>query len=409
MRIRGWRATSARMRGQGLRVGLALAVGVMLAFLSLLPVGPLGRTLPVASAHALLVRSDPKANAILQAPPAAVHAWFSEDLNPLTSKIVVVDPANREVDRGDSHVESSNSKEMEVSLPLLPAGTYIVVWRAQSADDGHVSGSSFIFRIAKADGSVPPIPAVLPTGHFAGGAGIGTPGGATLDGPTVFQAISTWLALLFMTFWVGGVFWETWILNPHDGGRDPDLLAAAQRSSARFARFAPYALGGVLLADIGMIIGQALELSGGISPAVLSAILFGSRFGAFWWLRQGVALAALILALAVARGLLPNRAGTSTAGAAATDLDDDVGSIPDWRRELVNTLRGVPRLPARVVAGVRAQSGAGRLACALAGLLLIAFALSGHAAAVPANTFIYAIAVDLLHLFFEATWIGGLF
>src|SRR5579885_3882612 len=75
---------------------LALALAGAFALLALLPVSGLP---PTASAHALPTRSDPPANAILQAPPSQVRMWFSEDLNPFSSKLVVVDPANREVDQ----------------------------------------------------------------------------------------------------------------------------------------------------------------------------------------------------------------------------------------------------------------------------------------------------------------------
>src|SRR5260370_27932604 len=143
-----------------------LSLGLLL--LTMLPLGPLGLNLPVASAHAYLLRSDPPANAILNAPPQIVRMWFTEELNPFTSHAVVVDTTNHEVDTGEGTVNTSNAMEMDVTPLLLRAGTYVVVWRSQSAQDGHITGGSFIFRIARPDGSVPPVPDVLPTGHFPG-------------------------------------------------------------------------------------------------------------------------------------------------------------------------------------------------------------------------------------------------
>ncbi|HEV2457201.1 MAG TPA: CopD family protein, partial [Ktedonobacterales bacterium] len=135
-----------------------------------------------------------------------------------------------------------------------------------------------------------------------------------------------------------------------------------------------------------------------------------SRFGFFWWMRQLVALAALVLTVVAARsGWVAYRADASLAegpnghaGAAGT------AAIPDFRREVLSVLRDVPHLPLRLIRGWQRRTVSGRTACLLAGVLLIAFALSGHAAAVAASQFAYAIAVDLLHLLFEATWIGGL-
>ncbi len=416
------------------RAWVAAVLGLALGVVGV-PLGPLASFTPTASAHAYLVSSDPTADAILQAPPSRVRLRFSEVINPLTSKAVVVDPTNREVDRGEGHVSPTDDREMDVSLPPLAAGTYIVDWRAQSADDGHVGGGSFIFRIARPDGSVPPVPQVLPTGRFPGAAGSGIPGSATIDPPTALQGFGTFLALLFMTFWVGGVVWETWILNPAapGGTRDPDLEAVARTAARRFARLTPYALGGVLVADVAMVLGQAAEVSGSwtgaVSPVFLGAILFGSRFGTFWLMRQLVALAALLLAV-----ITPRRPEGEPVASAATDtpprrqeladdMNDDMNGregregradsgvqpIPDWRRELIGVLRSVPHLPRRVVGGWQLRSRAGRVMCVLAAALLVAYALSGHAAAVPASEFAYAIGVDLFHLLCQAAWIGGLF
>ena len=136
-----------------IRIVVAVCCAAALAMLAFSPVGPAARFLPVASAHALLVRSDPAADAILNAPPSQVKMWFSEDINPLTSRAVVVNTTNQEVDNKDAHVSSSDTKEMIVTLPLFKAGAYVVVWRTQSQDDGHITGGSSIFRIAAPDGS----------------------------------------------------------------------------------------------------------------------------------------------------------------------------------------------------------------------------------------------------------------
>jgi putative copper export protein len=333
--------------------------------------------------------------------------WFSEDLNPLTSRAVVVNTTNAEVDDKNSHVTAQDPREMDVGVQPLPAGTYVVDWRTQSAEDGHIVGGSFIFRIARPDGSVPPVPAQLPTGNVPGAGGTGVSPNALLDGPTILQAIATWLALLFMTFWVGGVIWQTWILSPRLT-EDPDLAAAATSAAQRFRRLAPYALGLLLLADVGIVLGQSAELagewSGVFSLPLLRAILFGSRFGTFWWMRQLVAALALLLTVYSARFRLSAWRPTVP----ASPLPALEGAVPAWGRELLLTLRSVRALPGRLVGGWRGRSLVGYAECGLGGALLVAFALSGHAAAVDASEFAYAISVDLLHLLANAAWIGGL-
>src|SRR5579859_3061301 len=125
----------------------ALLGALVLALACWWPAGPFHAAIPVASAHAILVRSDPAADTVLRTPPNRVRLWFSEDLNGNSSSAVVVDAANRRVDSHDIEYPRSDPREMDVSLPLLPAGTYVVAWKTQSAEDGHVTSGSFLFRV----------------------------------------------------------------------------------------------------------------------------------------------------------------------------------------------------------------------------------------------------------------------
>ena len=394
-----------------------LSVGLLL--LTMVPLGPLGLNLPIASAHAYLLRSDPPANAILNAPPPIVRMWFSEELNPFTSHAVVVDTTNHEVDTGEGTVNTSNAMEMDVTPLLLRAGTYVVVWRSQSAQDGHITGGSFIFRIARPDGRVPPVPDVLPTGHFPGAAGSGLSANATLDGPTLVQILMTWLALLGMALWVGGIFWETWIL-PSPLQSDPDVAAASRQARHRFQWLAFPALIVVLFSDIGIVFGQAAEVAGAwsgiFSLPILRAVLFGSHFGTVWWLRQGIALLTLLVLL-LARNYVRSEQKRQVSGEEQGDvpqtavdaLDAGRDVIPNWWIAVLETFRHISALPQRLVAGWHTRSWVGRLEVLLGVALIVAFALSGHAAAVPSSQLAYALSIDLLHLICTATWVGGLF
>lgn len=416
-------------RGKRARYALlGTIIGLSLAVFSFLPIGSLSQFVPAAAAqslsgtathplaaqmpaHALLVRSVPAARAVLQTPPSNVQMWFSESVNPLTSRAVVVDTTNREVDNRDNHVSSSDPKEMIVTLPPLSAGTYVVVWRTQSAEDGHIVGGSFFFQIARPDGMVPPVPAVLPTGNIPGAGGSGTAGSANLDGPSSMQALFTWLALVFMGFWVGGLIWETWILTP---GRpaDPDLADASALAARRFRRLTIAALFLLLASDLGIVFAQVAELagewSGIVSLPLLKAVLFGSQFGTFWLLRQAIALVGLAVTLLVlgknwsVQRSLPGRSEAPSAGSASDE-------VRPWWPALLETLRSVLFLPRRLVMGWRGRSWLGRLELALGAALIVAFALSGHAAALPSSELTYGLSVDLLHLVAMAAWVGGLF
>ena len=396
-------------RGRGaLLFALALVAGLGLALLLGLPVGPTSQLIPVAQAHAILLRSDPPANALLRSSPAHVYLWFDDDLVPATSRVVVEDAAGHEVDRRDSQVSRSNPREMTVTLPRLPGGTYTVVWVAQSSDDAHVTEGSFTFRVAGPNGTVPPA-----TGQQTGSS---TPAleSVSLDGPVIVQALATWLALLGMAYWLGGLIWETWVLPPGAQG-DPDLRAASRTAARRFRKLLPYLLGMLLLANVGIVLAQEAELagswSGAFTPSLLQAILFGSRFGFFWWMREVTVAAALVLTLLVTRRGASSR---SIVQVTAEDAGHGAVVVPTpkarsgWGRAVLETMRRVPYLPARLVKGWRACSWPARLELLLAASLLVAFAFSGHAAAVPNSEQGYAVSVDVLHLLGMAAWVGGL-
>ena len=384
---------------------LMLCLGI--ALLAFLPVGTASGFIPAAHAHALPVRSSPTPNAILRKPPSVVYIWFDDALVPANSHISVLNPQGHEVDRRDSRVSRSNQREMSVTLSKLSPGTYTVLWVAQSADDGHITEGSFIFSVTLPDGTIPPLP-----GSASSGGGASTANNAApINGPVVVQALATWLALLGMTFWLGGLIWETWILTP-GALDDPDLERASWAAARRFRRMVPYALGTVLLADIGLVLGQAAALtenwSGAFAPSSLQPILFGSHFGLFWWMRQAVALAALALwALAAQRGQSPwHTRRPEASGGPAGEVEAE--SVPDWLHGVLQVVRGIPHLPVQILAGWRRSSWTGRARLLLGAALLVTFALTGHAAAVPPQVLDFSLSVDLLHLVGNAAWVGGL-
>ncbi len=387
---------------------LAFVFGMSLALLAILSGGPISQLIPVAQAHAVLLRSDPAANATLRVSPTRVRLWFDDDLVPATSRAIVDDATGHEVDHRDGQVTRSKPREMTVTLPRLPGGTYTVIWVAQSTDDAHVTEGSFGFGIVGPNGTVPSV-----AGQQAS-RGTNVLESATLDGPIIVQALTTWLALLGMAFWLGGLIWETWILPPGIQ-RDPDLRVPAQAAARRFRQLLPYLLSMVLLANIGVMLAQEAELagswSGAFTPSLLRAVLFGSRFGFFWWMREVVVVATLGLTLFVSRRSSSSWRNAPQAAEVAGRVpatSPTSPAPPDWWHAVLEAMRRVPHLPARLVRGWRRCSWPGRIELLLAAALLVAFAFSGHAAAVANAELGYAVSVDLLHLLGMAAWVGGL-
>jgi len=104
--------------------------------------------MPIAAqGHAYLDHADPKVGATIATPPAVVRIWFDSELEPLFSSIMVhAAKDNWMVDKGDGHVDSSDSTLLEVSVPTLPPGEYIVYWSVV-ARDGHRTSGNYRFKI----------------------------------------------------------------------------------------------------------------------------------------------------------------------------------------------------------------------------------------------------------------------
>lgn len=324
----------------------------------------------VASAHAILLRSNPAKDAILNAAPQQVRMWFSEDLNPAFSTAVVVDASNQRVDKQDAHVSAGDPREMDVTLKSnLPPAVYIVVWRTDSADDGHILRGSFIFSVTQANGIVPKLnPNIIPGQNvLSGGNSIGLYTGQ-IDGPTLFNLIMITLVELGAVFWVGAQLWLTFVLQLVPN-KDAGLHTINQQVQERFERrFSAPVLLVLLLANVGVLVGQALNITGGqwgnaLAPQLLSGLVANGRFGTFWTLREVAIGVALILAVYM---LLFKR-----------------------RPSRVNTLLPLVNL--------------------LLGLILfIAISMSSHASAVNSNIVVTAVLVDWLHLVAAALWVGGM-
>lgn len=100
-----------------------------------------------AQGHAYPDHADPKVGATIDMPPAVVRIWFDSELEPLFSSIMVhAVRDNTMVDKRDGHVDSSDPTLLEVSVPPLPPGDYMVYWSVV-ARDGHRTSGNYTFKI----------------------------------------------------------------------------------------------------------------------------------------------------------------------------------------------------------------------------------------------------------------------
>ena len=103
-----------------------------------------------ALAHATLISSNPKANAVLSATPAQIRLVFSEAVVADLSRIELLSagapPAHLQVS-----VDPRDVHALVASPPVLHSGAYRVVWRIVSAD-GHPVDGDFVFTVGSAVG-----------------------------------------------------------------------------------------------------------------------------------------------------------------------------------------------------------------------------------------------------------------
>lgn len=115
---------------------------------------------PAASAHTVLVSSDPADGATLSVGPTRVSATFNEELQTTFAAMTVVGPDGNLWSSGDPEVRG---KVAAVSVrPPGPAGRYTVNYRVTSSDGHVVSGSWFFTLTAAGPGSAGPAASTAP-------------------------------------------------------------------------------------------------------------------------------------------------------------------------------------------------------------------------------------------------------
>lgn len=97
-----------------------------------------------AAAHARLVASEPRREAVVSA-PKSLRLTFSEKIVPGKSSVAVSGPAGA-VAAGPISVDRRNPHRVLVPLPALAAGAYRVKW-TMTTEDTHTTDGDFTFKV----------------------------------------------------------------------------------------------------------------------------------------------------------------------------------------------------------------------------------------------------------------------
>jgi copper resistance protein C len=149
---------------RGLRLALAFAVVAVLAI----------GAATVASAHARFASSTPAANGTVSSAPTSLAITFSEELASI--QITVTGPHGSEVTTGNASIDLGHRTNASVALRDDGPGSYTVVWKNVSGDDGDPNDGAFVFTVA---GTPPAAPAPVPApGAAPGPASVAPPAAA---------------------------------------------------------------------------------------------------------------------------------------------------------------------------------------------------------------------------------------
>ncbi len=125
----------------------------------------------VASAHAVLISSNPLDDEVVATAPLTVDLTFSEPVDVDLGGVTILDPDGHEIEPGRI-LEEDGGKKLIVPMVSRKIGTHTVVWRVTSAD-GHTIEGSLVFHVGERRGgasrdlgSDTPVTILLWTGRF---------------------------------------------------------------------------------------------------------------------------------------------------------------------------------------------------------------------------------------------------
>lgn len=303
-------------------------------------------------AHPVYLRSDPPANAVLQASPQVVTITYTEPVEARFIDIAVLGDAAQRLDRGDAR-RLDNPRQVQTRLGSLAQGVYTVRWRVLGLD-GHVVTGVFDFGV----GQSPPTRTQAP------------------QPIRVPDALLRWVTLVGACTLIGGVAFRQLVVAPlfrPAGARRNDMEAVAERGESRVLQVSWVGFSMFLAASVVLLGLQTLAAGrGGMDFSHLGEVVFASRFGQLW----------------LARMLL-----LSALGAVLAQVD-------------VGRARGasLPRGRRRMLDGARESWW--KVALLLASGLALSLSLSGHAGVTEPPWL--SVAADWIHLLAAALWVGGL-
>jgi len=97
------------------------------------------------SAHVHMHECSPKQGSVVTTPPGKVRITFSNSVEPIFSRVTVIDSSGTTVSEKTQFLEDNTVMETDLLKDLAP-GKYTVKWKCVSLD-GHKQTGSYTFTI----------------------------------------------------------------------------------------------------------------------------------------------------------------------------------------------------------------------------------------------------------------------
>lgn len=248
-----------------------------------------------AGAHAELSSTEPRSGEILRQAPERIRLNFSEPVTAGSGAIRLFDAAGERVTTPPAQRPEGAPGSVEVELPQLDEGGYVVTWRAVSADSHPLNGA-FTFRVGDS--------ATAAEGALVERL-LAAQGGDPLVG--LVHGLARLLAYVGLLGFMGGAAFLMVVWPQGRPQRRPQRILWGAWGLGFVGTLAVFALQGAY--------GEGLGVVAGLDPDVLGPVAT-SRFGTAWLARLGLLV---IAGLVVRRAFAKERpTGRSMLSLAAT-------------------------------------------------------------------------------------------
>ncbi|HLG63304.1 MAG TPA: copper resistance protein CopC [Ktedonosporobacter sp.] len=362
---------------------------------------------PVAFAHAFVIGSDPVDGSTINTLPSVMRIYFNAPISPISRAHVysVQDGHLVDVSAAPSTIARNNPRELDTPIRApgtQPQGSYEVMWTAASDADGHTSYGIIGFNLGYSSTGLSGVPILGPSTSN------NVMSMHALDLFGILAIAWEWLILIALTFWVGLLVMESFLLTGKE--RAVTLIEQARRQSNSLQKLC---LGALLLGEVVSLVLRVTRLAQGLGgsgfdPATLLQLLTESSYGLLWMVRVALALIALGLLYWISSHPQkvtvvsePAQRVTARTGPLRLQITQDMqpagngNTTKDRTEREYTTFTSLPSHRFSLIL------------LSLAALLLLTRALSGEAAQVF-QPHISAIVFDWLGLVTQSIWFGGL-